>query len=186
MTEGKMQRYGTVARLFHWVVAAVVFVQLPMGIAMTSYGFEEWRDALFIGHKGLGVILLFLVLLRLLWRLFHTPPPPPPHWPPVQRFLAKVTHGTLYFLLLVLGVSGYLRTIGGGFPIELLDALGVPPLVPEMQDTAETIAVVHKFTAYLLTGLVGVHVAAAFHSALVEKDGVMGRMWPPVGGRDPS
>ena len=182
MTEPEMQRYGTVSRLFHWTVAVLVFVQIPMGVAMTSYGFEEWRDALFIGHKGLGVILLVLVLLRLVWRVFHTPPPPPPHWPPIQRVLARTTHATLYALLVVMGVTGYLRTVGGGFPIELLDMLGVPPLVSDLGDTADTLSVVHKFTAYLLVGLIGVHMAAALHSAWIEKDGVMERMWPPVGG----
>ncbi len=177
-----VERYGVVARLFHWVVVLMVAIMLPVGIAMTSYGFEEIRDELFILHKGTGAVLLVVVLARLVWRVVAGAPDPPPHWSQLQRRLVALTHGTLYILLLTMTVTGYVRTVGGGFPIELLEALGIPPLIPEIGDTAETVAVVHKFTAYALTGLVGVHVARVFHDQWVEKKEALKRMWPPIGG----
>ncbi|MFW5679229.1 MAG: cytochrome b, partial [Pseudomonadota bacterium] len=104
--------------------------------------------------------------------------------PPIHRRVAAATHAALYVLLFTMVVTGYVRVVGGGFPIELLNALGVPPLVPEMRDTATMISAVHKFTAWALVVVAAVHVTAALQHALVEKDGVMQRIWPPVAPRD--
>ena len=176
-------RHHVVTRLFHWVIAAMVFVMIPVGIAMTSAGFEELGDQLFILHKGMGVVLLVLVILRVLWRLVHKPPPPPAGMTPLQRRLAAGTHAFLYVLLLTMTVSGYIRVVGGGFPIELLDRFGIPTFLPEMPEFAERMSVLHKFTVYLLTATIAAHIAAAMHHALFEKDRILSRIWPPVGGR---
>jgi cytochrome b561 len=180
------RRYGTVSRLFHWGTALLVLLMIPAGIAMTSSGFESISNQLFIFHKGTGAVLLVLVVLRILWRVTHAPPPPPPGMSATQARLADWTHSFLYLLLLVMTVSGYVRVVGGGYPIELLDRLGVPPLLPEMEDVAERASVLHKFTAYLFTAVISAHIAAAVHHGLQhrsgEGSGILGRMWPPMGG----
>lgn len=178
-----MPRHHPITRLFHWVIASMVFIMIPVGITMTSGGFPNLEDELFILHKGLGTLLLVLVALRILWRLIHRPPPPPPAMSLVQRRLAGLTHGLLYVLLVTMTVSGYVRVVGGGFPIELLDRFGIPTFLREMPAWADRMSVVHKFTSYLLTGAISAHIAAAVHHALFEKDGIMSRIWPPVGGQ---
>jgi cytochrome b561 len=175
--------YGTVARLFHWVTALLVAVMIPVGIAMTSQGFEEWGDLLYIVHKGTGSVLLVLVTLRVAWKLFHPVRPLPEGVPEVQRRIAGATHWAILLLLLVMTVTGYVRTVGDGFPIELLDALGIPPLIGEHPELARRLSVVHKFTAWALAALVAAHVAAAVQHALVARDGGLRRMWPPVAPR---
>ena len=206
MDAAATRRYGTVSRLFHWGTALLVFLMIPVGIAMTSNGFEGISNQLFVFHKGTGTVLLVLVVLRLLWRATHAPPPPAPGMSATQARLADWTHTLLYLLLLVMTVSGYVRVVGGGFPIELLDRLGIPPLLPEMESVAESASVIHKFTAYLFTAVISAHVAAAIHHGLAQRSrgggeeaaeeaadgaagtgtgtgtGILGRMWPPVGG----
>ncbi len=177
-----MPRHHPVTRIFHWVIALGVFIMIPVGIAMTHSGFRAVQDELFIFHKGLGTIMLVLVTLRVLWRLFHRPPPPPPTMSPLQARLAKSTHALLYVLLVTMTVSGYVRVVGGGFPIELLDRFGLPTLLPEMSTWPDRMSILHKFTAYLLVGVIAAHVAAAVHHALFARDGVFSRIWPPVGG----
>ena len=172
--------YGTVARLFHWGMALMVGVQIPVGIAMTSEAFPSVGDTLFILHKGMGTILLALVAARVLWRLTHPAPPLMAHMPLLQRRLAETTHRLLYVVLIVMPVSGYIRTVGDGFPIELLDALGIPPLFSNIPETAHVMLVVHKFSSYVLTALIAGHLAAAAHHALIARDGVMFRIWPPI------
>lgn len=172
--------YGTVARLFHWVTALLVAVMIPVGIAMTSQGFESIGNQLYIVHKGTGSVLLVLVVLRILWKLTHREPALHGGVPAIQRRIAGTTHWVLLLLLLVMTVSGYIRTVGEGFPIELLNALGIPPLIGENVELARTMSVVHKFSAYLLAALIAAHIGAAVHHALIARDGVMGRIWPPV------
>jgi len=179
-------RYDAGARLLHWLVVLLVLVQVPAGIAMIAPGLEQPTiDFLFIVHKGLGVVVLVVVLLRVLWRLTHPAPPMSPAIPEAERRIAGVTHGVIYLVLIVVGVSGYVRVIGEGFPIEMLDALGVPPLLPSVPRVAAMASLVHRFAVFLLISLVAVHVAEVLRHHLVVKDGTLGRMWPPLGGGSP-
>ena len=174
------REYGTVARLFHWGMALMLLVQVPVGIAMTSEGFTSIGNALYILHKGMGSILLALVGIRILWRFTHPAPPLMENMPPLQRYVASVSHRLLYALLVLMPVSGYIRTVGDGYPIELLDILGIPPLVSNVPDVALVMLVVHKFSAYLLTVLITVHVTGVAHQSMIKLDGVMSRIWPPL------
>lgn len=174
-------RHGVVARLFHWAVAVGVFVMIPVGIGMTSGALEGIQDELYIVHKGLGTALLVLVLARVAWRLTHRPPPMPDSMPAGQRRTARWVHGALYTLLVIMTVSGYVRTVGDGFPIELLDALGLPTLLPEMPEVAGWMVLVHKASAYSLAALVAAHIGAVVHAQLYARHDVLRRIWPPVG-----
>jgi len=176
-------RYGTVARLFHWAIAVLVVLQVLAGIAMTSEplaGVVE-RLGIYVYHKGAGAVLLALVIGRLLWRVTHRPPPFPAFMPPLEQRIAGATHVTIYVLLLAMTVSGYVHVIGGEFPIELLDAAGIPPLLPPMPRAAAAALVVHRFAVFGLVALVAVHVAMVIRHELIDGNPVLQRMWPPVG-----
>ncbi len=180
---GSSLGYGTGARLFHWVIALMVIVQIPVGIAMTSEPLLGVGGPLFILHKGMGSVLLVLVVGRVLWRVTHPPPPFPDFMPRLEQRIAGSAHIVIYILLLVMAVSGYVRTIGDGFPIELLDALGIPPLIPLMPDVARIMLVVHQFAVIVLIGLVAVHISAVLRHQLIDRNPVLARMWPPFGGK---
>lgn len=171
--------YGTGARLFHWVIAVMVLMQVPIGIAMLSEPLARFADPLFVMHKGGGTVLLLLVLARIGWRVAHRPPPFPAYVPPRERPIAAATHVALYGLLLAMVVSGYVRTVGDGYPIELLDALGVPPLIPPMPHVAAVALVVHQFAVIGLVALVAVHVSAVLRHEWIEGNAILARMWPP-------
>ncbi len=186
MTDDTATDYGTGARLFHWITVVLLLVQLPAGIAMTVEAVPALNGALFILHKGLGCIFLLVVAARLGWKLFHPVAALPQRLPALQRRIAARTHWLIYGLLLLLPVSGYIRTVGDGYPIEMLDALGIPPLVTGIPDIAHVMRIVHTFSGYLLVALIAAHVGAAVHQQLFERDNVLSRMWPPVrpkGGR---
>jgi cytochrome b561 len=173
--------YGTVARQFHWIMAVLIIVMIPVGLAMTQEGLPRpTQNALFILHKNLGALLLVLIFARLAWRLLNPPPPLPASVPPLQALASQVVHWGLYLMILVMAASGYARVRLGGFPIEYLDAIGVPPLLPENERLAEVAKSVHATAKFGLGGLVLVHVAAAGYHGLVVRDGVFSRMWPPV------
>lgn len=180
--EGGPARFGTVARLFHWLIAFMVLVQIPAGIAMTSEPLAGLADPIFVLHKGLGGVLLVLVFARLLWRLGHPPPPHPDFMPRIEQRLARATHIAIYAVLVVMVVSGYVRTVGDDYPIELLDAIGIPPLIPFMPELAAVMLVVHQFAVFALVALVAVHIAMVVQHEVVHGNPMLRRMWPPVGG----
>jgi cytochrome b561 len=180
MSDPKEQGFGTVARLFHWVIPLLVLVQIPAGIAMTSEPLSELSGPLFILHKGSGAVLLLLVAARVLWRLTHRPPPFPDYMPTLEKRIASATHAALYVVLVVMTVSGYVRTVGDGFPVELLDSLGIPSLIPYMPRTAQVMLVVHQFAVFALVALVAAHITAVLRHQLIERNPVLARMWPPL------
>jgi cytochrome b561 len=176
--------YGTVARLLHWIVALLVLLQILAGIAMTSEPLTAWTTPVYLYHKGAGAVLLVLVLGRAAWRLTHRPPPFPDYMPSLEQRIAGATHVAIYLVLVTMVVSGYVHTIGGGFPIEMLDALGVPPLIPNLPRLAPAMLTVHQFAVIALVALVAVHVSAVLRHQLIEGNPVLRRMWPPVARRE--
>jgi cytochrome b561 len=186
-------RYDAGARFFHWLFVLLFLAQVPAGISMVVPavigdfpvlpGVEQRTvDVIYIFHKGLGAVLLVVVFARLLWRLTHKAPPFPDTMPALEKRIARQTHAFMYVLMVVAVVTGYVHVVGLGFPMELLDYLGVPPLIPRMEGLAVASSFIHRFTVFVLTGVVGVHVAEVLRHHWVVKDGIMGRMWPPFGG----
>ncbi len=172
-------RHGAMTRAFHWATFVAVVVLYAAGILMTSEPLAHLADPLYITHKGLGTMVLGLVVIRIAWRLSHPAPEPPPGIPPAQRRMMTWGHAGLYALLLLMAVSGYVRTVADGFPIELLDRMGVPPLLPRSQGLAAAALVTHQVAAYTLAALVAAHMAAALDDAVISRRGLMRRMWPP-------
>jgi cytochrome b561 len=168
--------YGLVARLFHWVVALLVLVTIPIGLSMLRVGQGPLQDRLFALHRGIGVILIAFVARRILRRLTHRPPPLDglPGW---QARAAHLNHLLLYIMLVVQMTSGYVFTVFGGFPIELFDALGVPYQVTKNEALSKAAEAVHLVGWIVILVLVVLHIGAALYHGLVRRDGIVSGMW---------
>lgn len=176
-------RYRPPARWFHWTVAVVVLLMIPAGLIMTREGLARpVQDALYLFHKNMGVLLVPVILARIAYRLTHKPPPLPASIPGWQRGAARLSHALLYVLLVVMPISGFIRVRAGGFPIELLDRLGVGPWLAKSERVADIAQGIHAVGAFTLIAVLAIHVAAAAQHALIRRDGVWGRMWPVRGG----
>jgi cytochrome b561 len=174
-------RYPALTRALHWLVALMVLAILPIGGAMLQPGLDRaTQNLLFILHKNGGVLILLLVLLRLAWRMRHPAPAMPSSMPAWQVRAAHVAHWGLYGLLLVMAISGYVRVRAGGFPVEVLDALGLPTLVPRSEGLAQIAKSIHFWARFALIALILAHVGAALQHLLIRRDGVFGRIWPPI------
>lgn len=172
--------YGTTARMLHWVVAAAVLAMIPAGLIMVRDGLDRGlQDALFIFHKNLGSLLIPVIALRVAWRIAHPAPPLPSTLPAWQRTAAHGSHVALYVLMVVLPLSGYVRVRAGGFPIEGLDAMGLPTLVGHSKSLAEAAGTLHEWAAYALIAVLALHLGAALNHALIRRDNIWRRIWPP-------
>ncbi|WP_370634978.1 cytochrome b [Cognatishimia sp. MH4019] len=164
-------------------MAALILATIPVGVLMTQEGLERsFQNSLYIFHKNVGVLLLVLILIRIFYRLTHKPAPLPSDIPDWQHRIAGLSHAALYALLLIMPIAGYIRVRSGGFPIEALDALGVPSLVPRSDALAEVAKSIHYFGSFAIAGLIAMHIGAALYHGILRKDGVFSRMWPPFGG----
>lgn len=172
--------HATTARVLHWVTAILVLATIPAGIVMVQEGLARpLQDTLFIFHKNVGVVIFLLVLIRLAVRLVSPPPPLPGTIPEWQRRAAGVSHAMLYILLVVMAVSGYVRVRAGGFPVEALDAMGVPKLIAKSESVEDTAQTIHLTTRFILVAFILLHIGAALHHTFFRRDGIFFRMWPP-------
>jgi cytochrome b561 len=184
--EVSAQAYAPTARRFHWWTAALVAIQITIGLTMTYRAgvlkaFDAITNSLYSTHKLLGVAIFFLVLTRLAYRLRHGAPPDEPSLTRWQRIAAHANHWGLYVLLLAVPVLGYIATSYFG----ALDAFGLalPVVTPHSEDAAAGIFVLHYLGALLILLLVTVHIAAALFHFFIRRDGVLARMLPAAGRR---
>src|SRR4051794_41919064 len=81
----EIECYGPVAQAVHWAVAALAFVVVALGWAMTgaSRGGDS-RELLLFLHRSVGLLILALMVFRIIWRLRHPPPPLPSGFPGLE------------------------------------------------------------------------------------------------------
>src|SRR5258706_16472749 len=74
--------WGSVAKLFHWLGALLIFFLIAHGWWVTHLAPRAGRLEQYGLHATVGYYLLLLIALRLVWRLAHPGPAPPAAAPP--------------------------------------------------------------------------------------------------------
>ncbi len=101
-----MQRYSRPAIWLHWIVAALIVGNTALGLYAEAAP-DDWVRPLIDAHKSFGLTVLGLAVLRLSWRLSHTPPPLPANYRIWERTAASLAHGALYVLVFALPLTGW-------------------------------------------------------------------------------
>jgi cytochrome b561 len=177
-----VQAYSPTARKLHWWTVALVAVMLPLGIAMDYRGnhlnlWDGLTNNLYSLHKLIGIVILCLVVTRLIYRFRNGAPADEPTLEWWQKLAAHVTHWSLYGLLIIVPLLGWVGVSRYG-ALDIFGIFSLPPLAAKNQDLAETVFWLHGGAALLLTLLIGAHVGAALFHHLIRKDGVLRRMLP--------
>lgn len=171
-------RYPLPLRILHWGLALLLMLQLTLGFAAEYWTTRKTADVLLALHFRLGMLILGLMLLRLTLRLASSVPPAAEHMSRWRRGLQGSAHSLLYLLVLALPLSGHVIWVWMGADRTLFAGIQVPALfVPPDDETGRALAwYVHVYGAWLLSGLVVLHVVAAWHESLQEHAFVARRM----------
>jgi cytochrome b561 len=183
-----VERYGAVAKTFHWATFLLLLGSFGIGLSMTGMPLGPAKLQAYSWHKWVGVTVFLVTLLRFGWRCLHPAPPLPASMPGWQRLAAHLSHGALYTLLVVLPVTGWLMSSALGIPTVYLGLVPLPDLVAPDRSLGESLVHLHHTLAFMLAILIGIHVAAAAYHHFVQKDDVARRMLPfmtPTGGDRP-
>jgi cytochrome b561 len=177
-----IERYSATAIVLHWVLALAILSAFAVGLFLDDMPFSPTKLKLINWHKWAGVTILFLSVLRLLWRLSHRPPALPdriqqamPGW---QRAAYHGTHHLMYLLFFIVPLLGWAYSSAKGFPVVWFGVLPLPNLVAPDKALAEQLIELHGAAAWTLIALVGLHVAAALKHQFIDKDGLLQRMRP--------
>lgn len=165
------QEYSAMAKSLHWLTAVMVLGQYLIGITLD---YTEWKSL----HFQIGYIIVILVIWRIIWRITHVYPELDAQIKGNGRLLAHVGHYTLYLLIVLVLISGFLRLITKG---EHLNVLGFnfAPLMHEMSKTERTpYKLAHEYLAHLFILLIALHALAAFAHQFLSKIPCLSRMLP--------
>jgi cytochrome b561 len=168
--------YGMTARVLHWLVAVAVLVMVPLGVVIANEWGGPLQQWLYDLHKSIGATLLPLVVVRLAWRLAHPPLPLPPDIPAAQQAAAHGVHWTLYVLLIVQPLVGWIATSAYPAPVPVFGLFELPRIWPEDRPLSERLFQVHRWLGILLGVVALGHIGAALHHHVVRKDRVLMRM----------
>lgn len=177
--------YSLTARRFHWWTVAFVVTQVPLGLYMSYRGnvlnvWDGLTNNLYSFHKLLGIVIFLVVVARLGYRLSHGAPPDEPTITWWQKAASHATHWSLYLLLLVVPILGYVGI--SLYPaLDLFGFFQLPGIVAPNEAAAGTVFFYHFSGALLIVALVAAHVSGALFHYVIRKDGVLRRMLPRAG-----
>ena len=171
-------RYTATAIALHWLIALLVFSNLPLGVYMHELALSPFKLKLISYHKWVGVTIFLLMVMRLAWRATHVPPPLAETIPLWQQRAAHGVHFLLYVLLLVIPVSGWLMSSAKGVPVVYLGLVQLPDLVGKDKALGELLEEAHEMLNFGMIALVGMHVAAALKHHFIDHDTTLRRILP--------
>ena len=169
--------YDTTAKVFHWLVVALIVVQYPIGWLMPDLHRGMTPGVGMTLHISFGLSILALIVLRLVWRLSH-PVAPESTLPPWQRLSSELVHWLLYILVLTTTLTGWLFASFRGWSISFFYLFPLPMLASDNAAAGRAIDGLHQAAEWALLVVIGLHVFAAFVHMFVYRDRVMQRMLP--------
>ena len=177
--------YSPMARMFHWITAAAVFMMIPVGLYMSYRGntlniWDGLTNTLYAGHKLTGLLVLALVIARLIYRLQNGAPPDEPTLEPWQRMASHITHWSLYGLLILVPLMGWIGVSLYGAR-DIFGLFSIPALWTVNQEASKTAFFLHDVFGKLMGLLLVAHIGAALFHHFIRKDGVLRRMLPKKG-----
>ncbi len=166
-------RYGAVAVLLHWLMALLIIALLVVGLYMVRIAFSAQKLALYGWHKEYGILVLFLVLLRIVWRITNRTPSLPLTVPLWQQLAAHAAHYAFYGFMIVIPLSGWFISSAAGLPVSFFGLFVLPDVVPVSKNLYVLFIAAHEWLSYALIAVICVHVAAALKHHFIDKDDVL-------------
>lgn len=171
--------YGSVAKWFHWITVLLMAVALPVGF-LIKYIKDEAKMAFYAIHESAGLLILFVALARLAWRLRHPPPPYPADLPKPLRMAATAVHHALYAAMILQPILGFFMTNAWGFPMRdataFLGFIHQPAFMAQNVPLAQALQAAHTVLGYGIVLLLVLHIGAVVYHQAVRKDGTLLRM----------
>src|SRR6202790_3318439 len=172
-----LSQYGTIAKLFHLLVVALLVVQYTIGWLMPDIHRGMKPGVAMAFHVSIGTTILILIVLRFAWRLTH-PVTPESSLAPWQRLSSETVHSLLYALVLATTVTGWLFASFRGWSISLFYLVPLPRLAAENPSAVKAFDGWHQAMEWTLLVVIGIHVATAMAHIFIYRDRVMQRMLP--------
>jgi len=179
MLRNTSTQWGSLSRWFHWVLGVAIIGMIAYGWWMNHFPARADRFFYRSIHADIGYLVLLLTVLRLIWRSVNPTPALPDELPRWQRISARVSHVLLYLGTILVGMLGWAhsgaRPAGQNYA-SFFGLFNVPQYTSPDKVAAGAYEERHILFAYVLLGLIVLHVAAAAWHHFIKRDRVTSRM----------
>lgn len=181
-------RFSPVAIVFHWLMAALVIVQLGLGWWMGRLPPGGVKLGAYDLHYDIGVLMLALIVGRSAWRAFAPEVINDADKPGWESVAAQVTHYIFYACLFGLPLSGWLMVSASARETQLVLLAVVPwPLLPLGDLPNNRLWAIEAIAEWMHWGLIvslllliPIHVLGALKHQIVDRDDVLHGMLPVI------
>lgn len=167
--------YGSISKLFHWVIAILIIVMLIAGYFLGDVP-KDYQPVTYNIHKLIGLTILTLMLLRLVWTLMNPKPALPIETPCWQRAAERIVQFFIYAAVIGMPLAGWVGSVAAGYAPHI-GSFNIELPVEKSEATADTAFALHGYFAIALITLLSIHVLAALYHHFIRKDNVLRRMW---------
>jgi superoxide oxidase len=174
------QRFNKVTIALHWltgggIIAVSIIEQLRQQLPQGPLRAGLWKGV----HMPAGTVIFALVLISIVWRLFHPSPTLPVQMRPWEQLAANLTKIALYAAMISIPLLGIVFSFARDKPIDFgLYQLAYPLKYLIADETMKQMRAVHEFLGQAVLVLAFAHAAAALWHHYVRKDDVLSRMLP--------
>lgn len=163
MLKNSYKEYGTLAKFFHWTVALLIISMLCLGYLMEGLRVVNV-------HQIIGLTILTLAACRLIWKLFNVAPRLPPTVSKIEKLGARGVQICLYLCMFGMPLSGWTMSTAFGIIPQIGNMMFPAPWIPIDQSLGHAIEYIHNTLAFVLIGLVCLHVMGALKHQFIDKD----------------
>ncbi|MDA7489500.1 cytochrome b/b6 domain-containing protein [Candidatus Pelagibacter ubique] len=168
-----ISKYGLLAKLFHWLTAAGLIVQIPLGFYLVDLDFDQFRVDIENYHILFGLIVFYVTLIRLAFKLLTPTPDFKGSSFLGQKILAKLNHFFLYLALLTITISGIFKKLFNG---ESLVIFFKKVNLTYNFELSEQFYSIHILANYILIGLISLHILAVLFHKFLLKENILKRI----------
>ncbi|WP_435114424.1 cytochrome b [Candidatus Pelagibacter bacterium nBUS_36] len=165
-----LTEYGLISKFLHWASAALLLIQIPLGFYLVDLDFGPERLSFENIHVIIGLSIFYLVILRLIYKIFNPTPKLEPSIFKGQKFLAKLNHVLLYVTILSITISGIFKKLFNG---EALTIIFKKIKIQDNFELGELFYDIHIFSNYLLIALIIIHLMAVIIHKLFFNDNLL-------------
>ena len=157
-------------------MAVLVFGLFALGLYMVELSYyDDWYHRAPDIHRSIGMLLLFLLLFRLFWRLIN--PRPAIVGSHLENKIAPWMHRGHYLLMFAVLISGYLISTAAGRGVDVFEWFTIPALFPADKGRESDAGYLHELLAWGMMVYVTVHAGAALKHHFYNKDHTLLRIF---------
>ncbi len=169
--------YGFMAVLLHWSIAIMTIGLFAVGLWMVELDYyDAWYQRAPWWHKGFGIVVFALLVLRFIWKLISPSPASLTTHKRWEVISAKAAHHSMNLLILVICISGYLIVTAKGDPVDVFGLFTIPSFFSGVDNLEDLAGEIHFYLACGLIGIVIIHALAAVKHHVIDRDNTLRRM----------